>query len=65
MLPEVVRACQDAAVLGPDDLLADEGAELLPHAFDHRLPVAGVPAAPGGIGRDGADEVFVEVRVLG
>ena len=30
VLPEVVRAGQDASVLGPDDLLVDEGAELIP-----------------------------------
>jgi hypothetical protein len=31
----------------------DEGAELLPHALDHRLPSAGMPAIPGGVGQDG------------
>ena len=70
VLPEVVRARQDAAVLRPDDLLVDEGAELLPHALDHRLPAAGVPAVPGGVGQDGVldgrlDEALVQLGALG
>ena len=69
VLPEVVRARQDAAVLRPDDLLVDEGAELLPHALDHRLPAAGVPAVPGGVGQDGVldgglDEALVQLGAL-
>ena len=69
VLPEVIRASENAAVLGPDKLLVDEGAERLPNALDHRLPSAGVPAVPGGVGQDGvldglADKTFVELGAL-
>src|SRR5512132_1724124 len=69
VLPEVVGARQDAAILRPDDLLVDEGAELLPNALDHRLSAAGVPAVPSGVRQDGVldggpDEAPVRLRPL-
>ncbi len=69
VLPEIVRAGEDAAVLHPDDLLMHEGARLFPAGLEHRLAARGVPAVPGGVlgdrlGHGRSDEAVVELGAL-
>ncbi len=64
-----MRPGQDPAVLHPDDLLVDEGADLFPAGLKHRLAARGVPAIPGGVLGDGfrhgcRDEAVVKLGPL-
>ncbi len=70
MLPGVPGPCEDGPILGPDDLLMHEGSVLVPGSLYHGLSPAGVPAVPGGVGRDRfvdsyATELLVKLGIRG